>query len=160
MKKLKMEIEVTYDSVTYDGTNIMEFYEFAKKYDLLEEDTRQDDDTPGLSIRPKDIPNLSHADLLSWWLSTGEIKEKESDYGTHSSESKTYNTHNINNLPIWGKDEDFMLSIKTGKNGYLNREFIKKGTSLIIYGHEFHFVAIPTNQIQEYIISNIVNNYK
>jgi len=160
MKKLKMEIEVPYDSITYDGTNIMEFYEFAKKYNLLEEDIRQDDDTPGLSIRPKDIPNLSYADLLEWWLSTGEIKEKESDYDVDSSEPKTYNTHNINNVPIWGKDEDFMLSVKAAEKGYLSREFIKKGMSLIIYGHEFQFVAIPADQIQEYIISDIASNYK
>ena len=157
MKELKMEIKVSYDSITYDGTNLMDFYNFAKKYNLLEEDIKQDDKTPGLTVRPKDIPNLNYADLLKWWESTGEIKERE-DAGY--LEVKTYNTHNSNNMPMWQKDEEFMLSVKASQSGYLNREFIHKGDTLIILGHNFYFASVPADKVTEFIKEHIQYRYE
>ena len=66
MAKLKMEIEVEYDSITYDGTNMMDVYNFAKNHKLLESDVGDEDNNPGLCIRPANVPHLDYDELLKW----------------------------------------------------------------------------------------------
>ena len=157
MAKLKMEIEVEYDSVTYDGTNMMDVYNFAKKYNLLESDVGDEEDYPGLVIRPEGIPNLDSAELLEWWKSTGEIKPRTN---TYYNGPKTYNTHNENNMPMWRKDEEFMLAVKSSNKGYLDREFFHKGDSIITYGHCVEVaVHVAPEQIPTYVKNRILDRY-
>ena len=159
MAKLKMEIEVEYDSVTYDGTNMMDVYNFAKNHNLLESDVGDEDNNPGLCVRPADVPHLEYDELLKWWESTGEIVERE-DGPLFYNRPKTYNTHNSNNMPFWKKGEDFYLAVKSANEGYLNREFFHKGDSIITYGHCVEVaVHVAPEKIPTYVKNRILDRY-
>lgn len=132
MKELKFEVKVNYDFITYDGTNVHDVYDFAVNHHLVGEATYNDYEA-GLAIRPEGIPNLDESDLLEWWKSTGEIVDDKDYWGN----SKTYNTHNSNNLPIWRKDEDFLIAFRCKRGGYVNRQFFQKGMSIVVFGGDF-----------------------
>lgn len=155
MKELKFEIKVEYDSITYDGTNAHDVYDFAVNHRLVGEDVYHDYEA-GLAIRPEGIPNLDEYDLLKWWESTGEIVTEESRW----TPGRTYNTHNSNNLPIWRKDEDFMIAFKCNRDGYVNRRFFQKGMGIVVFGGDFHIGKWESQEdIERWVISKIKDKY-
>lgn len=103
-------------------------------------------------MRPSDIPNLDEDELLKWWESTGELVEGTRGFG------RTLNTHNRNNMPIWRKDEMIMVECKCGHQGYIQREFMEVGTTILWISGKWEFMKIDEDEIEEYVREVITSN--
>lgn len=88
MKHTTVTIDISYDYITYDGTNADQVYKFAVDSHIAAPGEISDN----FEKRPEGIPHMCYEDLLNWWLSTGQIKEE-----TYRGETYTVNTHGVMN---------------------------------------------------------------
>lgn len=150
MKEINKNIVIKYDYIKYNGNNAEDVFVFAQRHNIL-----CTEESEPFVMRPADIPNLDEAELIKWWASTGKIKTVIG----YSSEY-TYNTHNSNNMPTWRKDEDFYLVFASGRDGYCNYEYFKKGMGVVVIGHKYCIVNFENDdELEEYVdemIDNII----
>lgn len=150
MKTLSKNITVTcnYDYIRYDGSNAEEVFNFAKRHNIL----CKAENEPFV-MRPEDIPNLNETELLEWWVSTGEMKPI-SKYNP----GILHNTHNINNMPTWRKDEDFYLVCKTGMEGYCRYEYFRKDMGIVTFGKNYSIMYFNDEEDDDDKVRDYINH--
>lgn len=148
MKHTTVTIDISYDYITYDGTNADQVYKFAVDSHIA---------APGEIIdnfekRPEGIPHMCYEDLLNWWLSTGQIKEE-----TYRGETYTVNTHGVHNMPLWREGEDFKITFKSSREGYVDNVYFKKGMSIVVANdmfnifHDDNFLCRLENEVRNMV---------
>lgn len=140
-KKLTITKTISYDYVKFNGENHDEVRDFVERHFIYGNGSIED----SFHVRPSDIPNLNEDELLKWWESTGEIVEGTRGFG------RTLNTHNRNNMPIWRKDEMIMVECKCGHQGYVQREWMCIGDTILWINGKYDFINIPEDEIEEYV---------
>lgn len=129
MKHTTVTIDISYDYITYDGTNADQVYKFAIDSHIVAPGEISDN----FEKRPEGIPHMCYEDLLNWWLSTGQIKEE-----TYRGETYTVNTHGVHNMPLWREGEDFKITFKSSREGYVDNVYFKKGMSIVVANDMFN----------------------
>lgn len=129
MKHTTVTIDISYDYITYDGTNADQVYKFAVDSHIAAPGEISDN----FEKRPEGIPHMCYEDLLNWWLSTGQIKEE-----TYRGETYTVNTHGVHNMPLWREGEDFKITFNSSRDGYVDNVYFKKGMSIVVANDMFN----------------------
>ena len=123
MKHTTVTIDISYDYITYDGTNADQVYKFAVDSHIVAQGEIDDN----FEKRPEGIPHMCYEDLLNWWLSTGQLKEE-----TYRGETYMENTHGVHNMPLWREGEDFKIVFNSSRVGYVENVYFKKGMSILV----------------------------
>lgn len=109
----------------YDGTNAQEAIDFIDKFNANPNEMTEP------IYRPKDLPNLPYDEFRKWWLSKDEVTEAKRWPG----DNHVVHTHTESNLPVWGQNEDFYITIPATEeysrvNGFVENVYMKKGYAL------------------------------
>lgn len=123
MEHTTVTIDISYDYITYDGTNADQVYKFAVDSHIVAQGEIDDN----FEKRPEGIPHMCYEDLLNWWLSTGQLKEE-----TYRGETYMENTHGVHNMPLWREGEDFKIVFNSSRVGYVENVYFKKGMSIFV----------------------------
>lgn len=155
IKTLKKEF--TFEFITFNGENMSEVLSFISLRRL----NSSGDIFEDFMKRPEDIPNLDEEEMKKWWVSTGTITKK---FNKYTDKEEEINSHRLNNMPLWRKDELFKVDMKLNKSGYMRLVFFKKGDTIIYcdkmeLDDEANFTILDRPMTEEEIKKYIEDHY-
>lgn len=155
IKTLKKEF--TFEFITFNGENMTEVLSFISLNRLNSSNCILDD----YMERPKNIPNLDEEEMKKWWVSTGTITKK---FNKYTDKEEEINSHRLNNMPLWRKNELFKVDMKLNKSGYMRLVFFKKGDTIIYcdkmeLDDEANFTILDGPMTEEEIKKYIEDHY-
>lgn len=154
-KKLKKEL--TFEFITFNSENMSEVLSFISLRRL----NSSGDIFEDFMKRPEDIPNLNEEEMKKWWVSTGTITKK---FNKYTDKEEEINSHHLNNMPLWRKDELFKVDMKLNKSGYMRLVFFKKGDTILYcdkieLDDDANFTILEGSMTEEEIKKYIEDHY-